>query len=233
MPRSNISRKPNKSNKYIATPRRAPASAADLNELFNTTSRRDRLIVSIDYGTTFTSVAYKFLSEGKPERYSSLKARLDGVSLVEKWPGSSDEVSTVPSRLVYASADPRISRTVWVGHRIEEAEDQGEIPLEAKEIELAKLLLHDAKETKEKVRTLKAIADSMGKDPYEFIKLYLFSLRHHLFIGKDEEPGYFMKVHSSWLRNTDIEFIFGVPPAWTMRMCKIRAFTTIFLTDRS
>lgn len=71
---------------------------------------KNKLIISVHYSFTFTSVAYKYFEHGKQERHGSHKARLDSVELVSTWPGKSGETSTVPTKVVYAAADREIEK---------------------------------------------------------------------------------------------------------------------------
>lgn len=116
MPRKHQS--PQKRSKAAAPPKQSRyAQNSDSEEMFDEPLVKNKLIISIDYGTTFTSVAYKFFEHGKSERYGSLKTRLDSVGVVSTWQGKPGETSTVPTKIVYAAAD----HSIWIGHQIEPA----------------------------------------------------------------------------------------------------------------
>ncbi|KAL4919680.1 hypothetical protein BDW62DRAFT_199691 [Aspergillus aurantiobrunneus] len=71
----------------------------------------NKIIVGVDYGTTFTGVSY----------VSSKGTDLSDIKLVRTWPGPSRDTETVfktPSRIAYASDNPRISKDRW-GYQVE------------------------------------------------------------------------------------------------------------------
>ncbi|KAL4734478.1 actin-like ATPase domain-containing protein [Aspergillus similis] len=70
-----------------------------------------KIIVGIDYGTTFTGASY----------VSSEGTDLSDIKLISTWPGPSNDTETVfktPSRIAYASENSRISKNRW-GYQVE------------------------------------------------------------------------------------------------------------------
>ncbi|KAL3478805.1 hypothetical protein BJX99DRAFT_223928 [Aspergillus californicus] len=70
-----------------------------------------KIIVGVDYGTTFTGASY----------VSSKGTGLSDIKLISTWPGPSRDTETVfkaPSRIAYASENSRISKDRW-GYQVE------------------------------------------------------------------------------------------------------------------
>ncbi|KAE8364462.1 hypothetical protein BDV27DRAFT_128405 [Aspergillus caelatus] len=70
-----------------------------------------KIIVGVDYGTTFTGASY----------VSSKGTELSDVIVISTWPGPSrvtDTVFKTPSRIAYPTDNPRISKTRW-GYQVE------------------------------------------------------------------------------------------------------------------
>jgi molecular chaperone DnaK (HSP70) len=126
-----------------------------------------------------------------------------------KWQGTS-ETGYTPTTLLYFPADGGSGPRYW-GYKVAKSQNRKDIPEDAYEIRLAKLLLHEARETRQETLRLKEIAQSHGKEDIDFIRDFLHQL-HNFLLG---EYGYFQQHHSPWLVNTDIEFIIGVPAAWS------------------
>ncbi|KAE8370730.1 actin-like ATPase domain-containing protein [Aspergillus caelatus] len=74
-------------------------------------SSNRKIIVGVDYGTTYTGASY----------VSSKASGLSDIILINTWPGPSkntDAVYKAPSRIAYASDNPRISLQRW-GYQVE------------------------------------------------------------------------------------------------------------------
>jgi hypothetical protein len=168
------------------------------------------LLIGIDYGTTFTSIAYIYIKNGISVNSGSLGVRLSSIECITSWPGAT-ETGFVPTTTLYASKEPDASDPKWWGYKVAKALDRREAPPTAYEIRLAKLLLHEAKETEEEASRLKKIASDAGKEETEFIEDFLRRL-HEFLLGN---RGYFKTHHSSWLEDVEIEFILGMPAAWS------------------
>ncbi|KAL4783416.1 actin-like ATPase domain-containing protein [Aspergillus varians] len=70
-----------------------------------------KIIVGVDYGTTFTGASY----------VSSKGRDLNDVILISTWPGPSRDTETVlkaPSRIAYAANNPRVAKNRW-GYQVE------------------------------------------------------------------------------------------------------------------
>ncbi|KAI9890244.1 MAG: hypothetical protein M1814_004279 [Vezdaea aestivalis] len=71
-----------------------------------TTTTRHKIIVGIDYGTTFSGVSY----------VTSDKAGIEDVNVIHSWPGSGRDVSVrhkTPSRIAYASENLNFPTNKW------------------------------------------------------------------------------------------------------------------------
>jgi len=171
-------------------------------------SSRSRLLVGIDYGTTYTSVAYAYIKDGQDANLGSLGVRLSEVQHIASWHGPY-ESPIVPTVTMYDSSDP--SKPKWWGYKVARAIDREEAPDTANAVHLAKLLLHKARETEKETVRLTGLAQKMGKKDIDLIVDFLRQLYDYLF-GDD---GYFKQHHASWLDDADIDFVFGVPAAWS------------------
>ncbi|RAL13363.1 Hsp70 family protein [Aspergillus homomorphus CBS 101889] len=79
-----------------------PAAPPDLGT--NTADRK--IIVGIDYGTTFTGASY----------VSSRGTTLNDITVINTWPGNARSIDTVvktPSRIAYASENDKAARDLW------------------------------------------------------------------------------------------------------------------------
>lgn len=170
----------------------------------------DELIIAIDYGTTFLTVAYLFIDGNKPKTSVLLADILKDIRVIrDDWPGSHDDSPTVPTEGLYADLDGYSDPRVWFTHELDEAFNEKEAPEGAKHVRLAKLLLHDAKETEIENRRLREWAQESGKNEFEFIKDFLGFI--HKSILK-----YFEEHHRSYLTRTHWKYVIGCPPAWSM-----------------
>ncbi|KAK7535588.1 hypothetical protein IWX49DRAFT_602368 [Phyllosticta citricarpa] len=62
-----------------------------------------KIIVGLDYGTTFSGVSY----------VTSNEHSIDNIEVITQWPGTSDTTSKVPSRIAYASENRNLSADTW------------------------------------------------------------------------------------------------------------------------
>jgi hypothetical protein len=172
-----------------------------------------RLLVGIDYGTAHTSVAYSYIPAGQDVSPGSLGARLDKVQLITKWPGGPG-TAFVPTVTMYDSAQrrsraPNIPK--WWGYKVQRALDREEASGSARAVHLAKLILHEARETEIEASRLRDLAEDVGRKEIDLIMDFLQQLYNYL-LGDD---GYFKVHHATWLADSDVEFVFGVPAAWS------------------
>jgi hypothetical protein len=171
---------------------------------------KSRLIVGIDYGTTYTSVAYKYIKSGHYATSGTLSVELSAIEAVSSWPGITD-TQCVPTVTLYASAGEGSTEPGWWGYKVARALERQEAGPSSHEVHLAKLLLHEARETHKETQQLRQLAERAGKDEIDFIRDFLRCIYQYLF----GENGYFQECHSSWLADAEIEFVIGVPPAWS------------------
>ncbi|GME37476.1 hsp70 family protein [Neofusicoccum parvum] len=64
---------------------------------------RLKFIVGLDYGTTFSGISY----------VTSNESSIDKVEVINQWPGISDTVSKVPTRIAYAAENKNINIDKW------------------------------------------------------------------------------------------------------------------------
>lgn len=174
---------------------------------------RGRLLVGIDYGTAHTSVAYSHIPAGQDGSHGSLGTGLERVNLITKWPGGPG-TAFVPTVTMYDSAQRR-SRTPnlpkWWGYKAQRALDREEAPNTARAVHLAKLILHESRETEKEASRLGNPAKEIGRNEIDLIMDFLQQLHNYL-LG---DNGYFKEQHASWLAESDVDFVFGVPAAWS------------------
>jgi len=63
------------------------------------------LLIGIDYGTTFTSIAYIYIKNGTSVNSGSLGVRLSSIECITSWPGAT-ETGFVPTITLYESKEP-------------------------------------------------------------------------------------------------------------------------------
>jgi molecular chaperone DnaK (HSP70) len=193
-------------------------------------SSKPRLIVGIDYGTTYTSVAYRYISEGQESSSGSLGAQLRDVQDVQEWPAAT-ETPFVPTVSMYDSAEERPLIPKWWGYKVARALKREEVPNTAYAVHLAKLILHEARETQRETIRLKELSRNLGKEQIDLIEDFLRQIHNYL-LG---DAGYFQEHHASYLNDVDIEFVFGVPAAWSEpeQQAMIEAATEVGFTNPS
>ena len=174
---------------------------------------RERLVVGIDYGTTNTSVAYKLSSsDGMP---------FDGpihlnIQPVEIWPGKSG-MTELPTKTIYFKDARNVPGFAW-GFKAETLNVVARKLTDCHYVTLAKLLLHSSPETNEEIRTLRNHTVDIPKPGTELVGDFLAQLHDYLFREDPADPGYFWDSEPNLMkrfRKSDIEFVIGVPAAWT------------------
>lgn len=172
---------------------------------------KNKLVIGIDFGTTFSSVSFLFRNATKTETAQSIQELLSSIdTLSGDWPGSVDDTPTVPTEILYADIVDANDDRKWFGHQVAEALENGEVPNTARCVRLAKLLLHESRETESECAKLKSLARAAGKDPYDFVRDFLTFINRRIKI-------YLEGRHSGWMKNTDFEYVIGCPPAWSMQ----------------
>lgn len=139
-----------------------------------------------------------------------MDVRLSSIDHIISWPGVT-ETAFVLTTTLYSSIENHPGDPKWWGYKVGRALERKETSQSAYEIRLAKLLLHEAKKTKEETLRLKDLAHRAEKRGTELISDFLSHLQKFLF----GENGYFREHHSSWLTNVKVEYIMGVPAAWS------------------
>jgi len=99
----------------------------------------------------------------------------------------------------------------WWGYKVQRALDREEALDTARAVHLAKLILHEARETEKGADRIRHLAEEVERKEIDLIMDFLQQLFNYL-LGDD---GYFKEHHASWLADSDIDFVFGVPAAWS------------------
>ncbi|PQE13098.1 Hsp70 family protein [Rutstroemia sp. NJR-2017a BBW] len=71
--------------------------------LFDLKETRHKIIVGIDYGTTFSGVSY----------VTTDKTGIDDITVISKWPGDSHASWKTPTRIAYSRENPRLLNNKW------------------------------------------------------------------------------------------------------------------------
>ena len=173
---------------------------------------KQRLIVGVDYGTTFSSVAYATIpAEGFPLAGPN---RPD-IQPVVIWPGKTG-TAELPTRTIYYSDENNDLKLMWgFGARSLELEARGFTAWHS--IALAKLLLHSSYETGEETSSLQRYAAEIPKCGKELVEDFLARLFDYLFREDAMAPGHLWESEPDLMKRfkkSDIEFVIGVPAAW-------------------
>jgi len=173
---------------------------------------KQRLIVGVDYGTTFSSVAYATIpAEGFPLAGPN---RPD-IQPVVIWPGKTG-TAELPTRTIYYSDENNDLKLMWgFGARGLELEARGFTAWHS--IALAKLLLHSSYETGEETSSLQRYAAEIPKCGKELVEDFLARLFDYLFREDAMAPGHLWESEPDLMKRfkkSDIEFVIGVPAAW-------------------
>ncbi|KAL5045389.1 hypothetical protein BDW71DRAFT_215236 [Aspergillus fruticulosus] len=163
--------------------------------------KTDRIIVGVDYGTTFTGASY----------VSSKATDISEIVVITNWPGPSRDIDTVfktPSRIAYAAENPRLHKDRW-GFQVE----PGMVSYS-----WTKLLLDRGTPLTKYDDSALEEASNIGimrlpenKSPEVVVGDYLTEVYEHILkkIGKS--------ITEETLRTTPIEFWFTVPAIWSDR----------------
>ncbi|KAL4733033.1 hypothetical protein BDV11DRAFT_200880 [Aspergillus similis] len=162
---------------------------------------RDRIIVGVDYGTTFTGASY----------VSSKATDISEIVVITNWPGPSRDIDTVyktPSRIAYAAENPRLNKDRW-GFQVE----PGMVSYSWTKLLLDRgtpLTKYDDSAL-EKASNIGIMLLPENKSPEDIVGQYLANVYEHILkkIGKS--------ITEETLQNTPIEFWFTVPAIWSDR----------------
>lgn len=200
----------------VSNPSPSKAIKKSLSSVATNRSKRgpelksNELIIGLDYGTSYSSVSYLYIDGNRPEPSLSLADLSKRIQVItSNWPGSDSESPIVPTETLYADLGSSTDRRMWFGHEVNEAFERREASEHAKHVRLAKLLLHDAKETELEMKRMREWAQEKGKDEFDFVKEFLVFIRESI-------VKFFKEHHSSWLNRTEVKYVIGCPPAWSM-----------------
>jgi hypothetical protein len=173
-----------------------------------------RLIIAIDFGTTYTSVAYIKTSVTRWSEQDSLESFRHKAQVVREWPGSPSERNEFETCLIYNKNKPEESAFGY--HQVEQLKRS----LSKKErsslspvIRHFKLSLHHSRDTQDERDHLERIGNDINpqKSPTDFVRDFLYKLRCHLLDGR----GSFFQVHFPDMTDDwKPEWVIGVPAAW-------------------
>ncbi|KAL4948273.1 hypothetical protein BDW69DRAFT_199012 [Aspergillus filifer] len=159
----------------------------------------DRIIVGVDYGTTFTGASY----------VSSKATDISEIVVITNWPGPSRDIDTVfktPSRIAYAAENPRLNKDRW-GFQVE----PGMVSYS-----WTKLLLDRGTPLTKYDDSALEEASNIGimllpenKTPEDLVGDYLTEVYEHI-LKKISKT-----ITEETLRVTPIEFWFTVPAIWS------------------
>jgi hypothetical protein len=182
-----------------ATTKPAPATPAN----------PQRLIIGVDFGTTFTSVAYVRTKVTQWLDVHSLRSFKDEVIPVRRWPDTSDQ-NQLPTTLLYDKSNPT---TPHFGYGVDYALDFCRLQDPSPVLRLFKLLLHRSQETQEERAKLEQIVREFDKNPVDLIEDFLARLRAYLLDGPES---FFRTTYGSRpdKEGWKIEWALGIPAAW-------------------
>lgn len=174
---------------------------------------KGRLVVGIDYGTTFSSVAYACIpAEGTPLAGSH---RLS-IQPIMIWPARTG-TAELPTKTIYYNDENNDPKVEWgFGAGALEPEAQGLTACHP--ISLAKLLLHSSHETGEETESIRRYAAEIPRSGNELVEDFLARLYDYLFREDAAAPGHLWESEPELMKRfkkNDIEFVIGVPAAWT------------------
>jgi len=174
---------------------------------------KQRRVIGIDYGTTLTSVAYACVpAEGIPFAGAH---RLD-IQTVLIWPGKAG-LAEVPTQTIYYNDENDDPKLEWgFGAQTLQVEARGLTACHP--ISLAKLLLHTSQETDEETERIRRDAAEIPRTGKQLVQDFLSHLYEYLFCEDVRAPGLLWESEPDFMkhsRKSDIEFVIGVPAAWT------------------
>lgn len=174
-----------------------------------TQENSQRLIIGVDFGTTFTSVAYLRTKVTRWSDVHSLQSFKKEVIPVRSWPDTPNQ-NQLPTTLLYDKSNPT---TPHFGYGVDYALDFCRLRDPSPVLRLFKLLLHRSQETQEERAKLEQIVGEFDKDPIDLIEDFLAKLRAYLLDGPES---FFRKTFGSRLdkEGWKIEWALGIPAAW-------------------
>ena len=168
-------------------------------------SDKASIIVGIDYGTTYVSVAWtSFQPALGSATFADIDQAAQQVRLVTRWPGGMSEVPQAPTKLLYRLNEPPYPDVKWGYPAERRSRIAGE---DSVAVALAKLSLHECEETRVEFDRISALQDQLRRN---FVVDFLIGLRGWL--TSMPRPGPF---HSRGASNARVSYVFGVPAAWS------------------
>jgi molecular chaperone DnaK (HSP70) len=174
---------------------------------------KERRVIGIDYGTTFTSVAYACVpAEGIPFD----GAHRPNIQTISTWPVKVG-LAEVPTQTIYYNDENDDPKLEWgFGAQTLQVEARGLTACHT--ISLAKLLLHASQETDEETERIRRDAAEIPRTGKQLVEDFLFHLYDYLFREDARAPGHLWESEPDFMKSSkksDIEFVIGVPAAWT------------------
>ena len=173
-------------------------------DTFNDVVTTARIIIGVDYGTTFTSVSWAEFPAGPTSVSADLQQAAEKVNLAKRWDAGVADTAQVPTKLLYTQNGPDDLIVNW-GYRAERGPTR--LRQGSTLVALAKLLLHRCEETRSEYDRL---MQQQAQTHRDFIFDYLTRLR--AWLPSMPRPGPF---HSPLAANARITYVFGVPAAWS------------------
>ncbi|CAG8971871.1 hypothetical protein HYALB_00001984 [Hymenoscyphus albidus] len=149
-----------------------------------------KLIIAVDFGTTFSSIAYVYTSDPNEQK------------VVKSWPDSSQSTEFVPSTIRYNEYDPETTPPKW-GYQLEDDELKHEWFKLGLYPALAKTALA------ENYPSHTAFPPVYGKECEKMVTDYLRSLKKHA------EKYIAEKLDEVFLKGKKPEYIVTVPAVWS------------------
>ena len=201
---------PINSSKEVAE-RTTELVSAQLSEKLHIDPERKRYVIAIDYGTTFSAVAYAFA----PERTADLSSVK--VSNVRGYPSNGTGRSfddQVPTVSLYIKRGER--RYEW-GNGVHRAlhHPNSKIPTNTPTIELVKLLLSNAKELSEKKARLQSNLDGCGVSVPKAIADFLQEMWNNATARIALSDG------ECFFESCQKDLVLSVPPAWSANAVRV------------
>src|SRR6266498_2221919 len=160
-----------------------PSETQDLPPTTNDSmTSQHRLIIGVDFGTTYTSVAYVQTSIRHWSEVHSLQSFKDKAQVIRQWPNRAEDRNDIQTALLYNKKEPQ---DPYFGWGVEYAPDFCDKEDLSPEIRLFKLSMHSSPETTQIREQLDSIATGLDKTPANFVRDFLGKLRSYLLDGPE------------------------------------------------
>lgn len=172
---------------------------------------QSRIIVAIDYGTTFSAVAYYICDENELKGPNATELNSMNIVVIKDYPGNGTRdahENEVPTISLYLNQGG--TRYIW-GNGVDLAlrNPRCQIPVNTPKFELVKLLLSDDKRTKEHRARLKGKLERCGITDVKVIGDFLRELRNNAVnrIILNEGQAVFDR--------SVVTYVLSLPPEWS------------------